>query len=132
MKKMEFMREADKLILSDLSRLIKKGYVSSVNADIRWRRGTCYIKINNFYFKIYTYCTGCISWSYGSCTYGRSTPFNPYYIYNPDDDHKAVLKQLNNDLNKLSALFARLKKSDCYSYGPNMFNFKYGEAVTMN
>ena len=131
LKKTEFMRAAAKVIIFFLTTLIKKN-MSYVKISVNNTRGVYHIKFDDYYFRLCTYCTGTISWSYGRNWDGRISDYNVYYAYNSEDNFDEVLKQLKTDLKTLGKLLTKIKDEPyLYCFTRDLFTFEYGKPVSL-
>ena len=130
---MEFMRAAAKVIMNHFAKLYEDEKITRITITTKKQQGSYQVTDEGGFFKMFTYMTGEISWCYGSSIFKTHCDYTPYYIYNENDDHSAVLKQLEKDLRQLSKHLSDIFvcSFDCGQY-ENLITFEYGKPVSFN
>ena len=125
MKKMEFMREAGKVLMDFCSMLYLNNEFTNQSITLHNHNGTFKIKQSGGFLYFNIYMTGTISYRCASFV-GTKCDYTEYYVYNENDDHKQVLKKFKEDLNKLKEYFERLFTIASFEGNPfNHIVFEY-------
>lgn len=103
MKKMEFMREAAKVLMEFFSELYLEKDCTLQTITLKTQQGSFKLR-NAGTLAVYLYMTGSISYNTAS-VFKERTEYHDYYVYNADDDHRAVLKKFAQDLRTLKEYF---------------------------
>ena len=127
MKKMEFMREAGKAIMDVFKEEYGNQTDCQLSMKLKKRDGVFQISHSSGYVKLFVYCTGAISYCYGSSFFKTRTDYLTYYEYNETDNHAEVIKKFKKDLKKLLAvdlLFVMCMDNDPLD---KMIDFEYAK-----
>lgn len=127
MKKMEFMRNAAKVIMDFFSELYLKNEYTSQNIAVQKQRGSFKIKYCGGKLNFYVYMTGSISYNTGSFV-GFTSEFKEYYTYNENDNHTEVLEKFKADLCRLKPYLDEVLTLAQCEFDPfRAITFEYGK-----
>lgn len=103
MKKMEFMREAAKVLMDFFSELYIEKSCPLQTISLKKQQGSFKLR-NAGTLSFYIYMTGSISYNTISIINER-TKYHTYYVYQADDNHQQVLEKFAQDLRTLKDYF---------------------------
>lgn len=103
MKKMEFMREAAKVLMDFFSELYVEKTCTLQTISLKTQQGSFKLR-NAGTLGFYLYMTGSITYNTSS-VFKEKTEYHDYYVYDADDDHQKVLEKFAQDLRTLKDYF---------------------------